>query len=57
MTIKFYRKIHLTDLLDTMEIIKGNHKTNVIIEEENSAYRFFKYKGNLFDFSESILKE
>jgi hypothetical protein len=45
-------------MLDVMESLKlVDNKLAVIVDSENVASTFFKYKGEMIDLTEELLKE
>lgn len=55
--VRYNKFINLKLLVDVIDSIKKCNKTSIIVEEENRAFTFFKYKGNIVDISESGLRE
>lgn len=55
--VRYNKTINLKLLVDVIEQNKQCNMTSIIVEEENRAFTFFKYKGNIIDFSEFQLRE
>ncbi len=44
-------------MVDTIECVKDMRKTAFILDDTEESFTFFKYKANIIDISEYILKE
>ena len=55
---KPYEEVKLTQMLNSIEKVKHTEKkVALVIDPENNAYTFFKYKGEVIDMTEHLLKE